>query len=795
MSTTPPIDYDALARQASTIPQTPAAPSYSTDDVQRMVSEAAKKYGVDEGLALKLAKTENGYKPSGTSTKGALGPMQLMPDTATELGVDPLDPKQNIDGGVRYLGQLIKRYDGDHSKAVAAYNFGMGNLESGKPLPAETRNYVKAITGKDFGASANVDYDALAKKAIDYDALAEANTEPGAKSQPPAPPKGLELPGAFKPGDELPETFDGDDDAPDSIGYWDSKEQAQLAAEYNRQLDAWKNQAQSGASTSPAAAPSAADKAPSKATLEMMGRNVQTLVDYAKRQREGLDQERIRLGIAEAPLDQHGRQVLGQMGVSPSGGANQQDVDAFNAKLGEHDALVNKIQASIDSYKTQVDAYNREQTQAAELHNLPIRQAQITAAHPGAKAPLPEGLNPDALKFTGINAKTGLAEYEHPGTGDGLADALRVLRSSPIPAIPIASTDYSTPVFIPNFGPIPVSVVKSIANTITGQVNPETAAIMVASAGLGEMFAAAANSAKAAELLKNAPALAKIADIASRTAVPAGFGVYQGAEAGSAGLEFAKLRKEAAELRAQGEDAKAEELEHKAQDHAVAAVTNLVMGAASMAGAVKTGLDVNATYPAAASESATIDTPYGGKISAGDVGGLKAAASPAEAAAAAEQLRAGGSRLAAQAWERLDSTRPTPITVNGKEAYITPVRRIPGSRISGRPNFYMEIVDGDGNTLVAGSPDSVRSWLQVNQADIPLMAGDVPLREEDLQPSATVLRQPTAISSGAADAVPTDADPFFAEKLDYLRSERNKRKLPRNAPFSTKRFAPTLPIR
>lgn len=116
---------------------------------QDMARAAARKHNVPEDLFLRLVRTESGFKPKATSNKGAIGLAQLMPYTARNLGVNPHDPKQNLEGGARYLSQQYRRF-GDWRLALAAYNAGPGAVEQYKGVPpyAETRNYVKKILGK-----------------------------------------------------------------------------------------------------------------------------------------------------------------------------------------------------------------------------------------------------------------------------------------------------------------------------------------------------------------------------------------------------------------------------------------------------------------------------------------------------------------------------------------------------------------------------------------------------------------------------------------------------------------------
>ena len=111
------------------------------------IRDAAMQAGIDPELFDALVEAESGYNPAARSSAGALGLTQLMPGTAKGLGVDPLDPDQNLLGGARYLSQMIRRF-GDARTALAAYNAGPGAVDrAGGTVPryAETQAYVDRV--------------------------------------------------------------------------------------------------------------------------------------------------------------------------------------------------------------------------------------------------------------------------------------------------------------------------------------------------------------------------------------------------------------------------------------------------------------------------------------------------------------------------------------------------------------------------------------------------------------------------------------------------------------------------
>lgn len=122
----------------------------SPENLEEYFKEASETYGVDINLLKAIARQESNFNPSATSSAGAMGVMQLMPSTAKGLGVtNAYDAQQNIMGGAKLMAQNLKKYNGDVSLALAAYNAGSGNVDKygGIPPFKETQNYVKKVLG------------------------------------------------------------------------------------------------------------------------------------------------------------------------------------------------------------------------------------------------------------------------------------------------------------------------------------------------------------------------------------------------------------------------------------------------------------------------------------------------------------------------------------------------------------------------------------------------------------------------------------------------------------------------
>jgi soluble lytic murein transglycosylase-like protein len=141
---------DPVSSAAQPASKAPCDPLGETS-VAPIVDVAAKAQSVDAKLLRAVIEQESGFRPCVVSPKGAKGLMQLMPDTAAELGVnDPFDPKENIEAGARYLRQLLDKYKGDLAQSLGAYNAGPSAVDQAGGIPniRETQDYVRSILQK-----------------------------------------------------------------------------------------------------------------------------------------------------------------------------------------------------------------------------------------------------------------------------------------------------------------------------------------------------------------------------------------------------------------------------------------------------------------------------------------------------------------------------------------------------------------------------------------------------------------------------------------------------------------------
>ena len=149
----PTVDASTITAESEFIPAD--IPQSGDHDLDLIIFHAGENHGVDPRLIHAVIQQESRYKPDATSAVGAKGLMQLMPDTGKRFHCTDLKDEQcNVEAGTKYLAWLLKRFDGDVSLTLAAYNAGEGSVDKYKGIPpyAETENYVKKIVAN-YGKS------------------------------------------------------------------------------------------------------------------------------------------------------------------------------------------------------------------------------------------------------------------------------------------------------------------------------------------------------------------------------------------------------------------------------------------------------------------------------------------------------------------------------------------------------------------------------------------------------------------------------------------------------------------
>ena len=145
-----PFAAQLSAAQAATAPVATAASASGSNPYEPQIEAAAQRNGIDPALLRNLVRAESNFNPNARSGAGAMGLTQLMPGTAAGLGVtNPYDPVQSLEGGAKFLRQMLDQFGGDPAKALAAYNAGPGAVQTygGVPPYAETQAYVQKIMG------------------------------------------------------------------------------------------------------------------------------------------------------------------------------------------------------------------------------------------------------------------------------------------------------------------------------------------------------------------------------------------------------------------------------------------------------------------------------------------------------------------------------------------------------------------------------------------------------------------------------------------------------------------------
>ena len=184
-----PVKVYEVAGAPAYVTTRPVATTGADTQFEDLVQEFSRKQSLRPELVRAVIQVESGFNPRARSPKGAMGLMQLMPQTARELGVrDPYDPEDNIRGGTRYLRQLLDKYDGNLELALAAYNAGpaaVDKYDEKIPPYRETRDYVAKVTAK-AGRTAALSPAAAKRIVYKFIQLVDGRAIPKYSSNPPA---------------------------------------------------------------------------------------------------------------------------------------------------------------------------------------------------------------------------------------------------------------------------------------------------------------------------------------------------------------------------------------------------------------------------------------------------------------------------------------------------------------------------------------------------------------------------------------------------------------------------------
>lgn len=335
------------------------------------------------------------------------------------------------------------------------------------------------------------------------------------------------------------------------------------------------------------------------------------------------------------------------------------------------------------------------QTIAGRLYPQPkpIPGMEKLGQLPGpAASRLPQGLHlPGEEPPVQFSRLTGLS-FPDPASKppDLAANLMSGARESMIPAIPVFEEDYQRSVPIPTKAGmlagarVNLATLKTIANTITGAANPETAGLMLVGHYGGAALRRLADSKYAVDLLSSYPAVSKAVDMAVSGAVPAAFSADQTHKSWEGYKDYEKLKRE-------GKNAQAEQV-------LIGSITNLLMAAGSFAGGIEAARATKQIHVPPPTQKAKLD--------AAEKGGLaQPPVSPEQALATAEALESSGRRLAAAGWRELTGEPAAiPFPIDGKRVRII--------EMTDGKHTRQHVVDDQGNTVYAGPADAVSHWLR-----------------------------------------------------------------------------------